>query len=398
MITFLNSKGDIMNISKIRDEFLKGKPVIITDRNRESEGDMVFPSEIADEKIINMFITHGRGLLCTCTDENILTENGFFKLPVNGYDKHYTNFFIPVDYKKSDTGISAYERAQTVKKLSEKPKISEFIYPGHVSLLGGKGLENRRGHTEASVELCELCGFSRFSVIVEILDEKGNSHNFDYIRELSEKFKILTVSVEEIFEEMISKKNIVKKVSEAFLPTEYGNFKIVGFEGLYDGKEDFLIYKGNTDGEVYVRVHSECVTGDVLSSLKCDCGNQLKNSMKYINEKNNGIIIYLRQEGRNIGITDKIRTYELQDRGYDTYEANEKIGRYPDERDYDIAAQMLKAMAAENIILLTNNPEKKKSLEKYGINVLRTERIYGEENDFNRFYLKTKKERFNHIL
>ncbi|BBE31516.1 riboflavin biosynthesis protein RibBA [Tepiditoga spiralis] len=387
-----------MDINSIKKNFENNKPIIILDKSREVEGDLIFPSEIINSEVINFMISKGKGLLCTVADEKLLIERGFFKLPSNNLDKHNTNYFIPIDYKLSNTGISSFERAKTIEMLAQNNNINLFSYPGHVQLLGGIGINNRKGHTEASLELVEFIGYKRFSTIIEILDENGDSHNFEYINQLSKEYDIPIIDIEDIYIESMKRKQFVFKVSEAKLPTELGVFKIVGFKNLLDNKEHFLIYSGDIfDGDpVKVRVHSECVTGDVLKSKKCDCGSQLYNAMNEIKQR--GILIYLRQEGRNIGITNKIKAYALQDDGVDTYDANEIIGLPPDGRDYAIAAQMLKAMNINDIILLSNNEDKKNQLMKYGINVKKMEKLFGKLTVENKFYLKTKMERFNHKL
>lgn len=387
-----------MDINEVIKSFEKNKPVIILDKSREVEGDLIFPSEIINSKVINFMISKGKGLLCTVADEKYLIEKGFFKLPSNNLDKHNTNYFIPIDYKLSNTGISSFERAKTIEMLAKNNNINLFSYPGHIQLLGGVGINNRKGHTESSLELVEFAGYKRFSTIVEILDESGDSHNFEYIKQLSKEYDIPIITVDEVYEESIKRKQFVFKVSEASLPTEVGLFKILGFKNQLDNREHFLIYSGDIfDGEpVKVRVHSECVTGDVLRSKKCDCGSQLYSAMNEIKQR--GILIYLRQEGRDIGITNKIKAYALQDDGIDTYDANEIIGLPPDGRDYAIAAQMLRAINIESIILLTNNEDKKAQLEKYGISVKKMESLFGKVTEENTVYLKTKMERFNHKL
>jgi 3,4-dihydroxy 2-butanone 4-phosphate synthase/GTP cyclohydrolase II len=379
--------------------FEMNKPVIIWDENKEVEADFVFPAQMVNEEIINFLVTKGKGLLCLAAEEEHLLNNGFFKLLTNNYDKLKTNYFITIDYKDTKTGISAQERAITIKSFSNDLNISHFKYPGHVQLLGSIGINKRKGHTEASVELMKLLNLKPFSILIEILDENGNSHNYEYIKSISEEFKIPLLNIEDIYSEVIRKKLFVKPVSEAKLPTKYGEFKIIGFENNLDYKEHFAIYKGSLKKEpLLVRIHSECVTGDVLTSRKCDCGSQLHKAMRKINEIGDGLIIYLRQEGRDIGITNKIKAYELQDNGLDTVQANLEIGMPIDNRDYAIAAQILKSLNIKSIILMTNNPDKVNQLKKYGIEVIKYEEHLGEITEENRFYLKIKKEKMNHNI
>ena len=385
--------------SEIKEAFENGKPVIVTDQKREFEADLVFPSEIINKEIINFMITEGKGILCTVASEKHLLTKGFFKMPGNGLDKHSTNFFVPIDYKLSDTGVTAIERANTIKMLSDGHGPSMFSYPGHVALLGSKPFQNRQGHTEASLELIKLLGYKGFSTIIEILNKDGDSHDIDFAVDLSNKYGLPMVSIDDIYEEYIKNTKLIYKATEANLPTEFGEFKIVGFYNNIDGKEHFALTYGDLhDKPVPLRIHSECVTGDAFTSLKCDCGSQLKNAMKYISEKGNGIIIYLRQEGRNIGITNKIKAYALQDKGLDTVDANEVIGLPADNRNYGVAAQMLDELEIKDVVLLSNNKDKEKQLIDYGVNVVERKNIFGDVTEHNHGYLKTKFERFDHDL
>ncbi len=388
-----------MKKDKILNAFKNNKPIILWDPRKEKEADFVFPGETITKEIINFMLKKGRGLLCIAAKEEDLVERGFFALPTNEKDMFHTNYFITIDYKDTKTGITAKERAKTISALSEGLPISQFIYPGHVHLLGSKGIENRRGHTEGSVELMELLSLKPYAVIIEILDDEGDSHNFNYIKKLSEDYGLPLVNMQEIYREVIKKKIFIHPISEAYLPTEFGNFKIVGFKNFLDGKEHFAIYKGNLKNQpIPLRIHSECVTGDALSSLKCDCGSQLRLAMKRISEYGKGILLYLRQEGRDIGITNKIQAYHLQDEGIDTVDANKMIGLPPDNRDYAPAIQMLKALGVSDVILLTNNPDKERQLRYYGINVVRTESLLGEITPENFFYLKTKVLKMKHKI
>lgn len=389
----------MIDFKKVNNAIFNNKPIIITDKKNEYEADMVFPSEKINKEIISFMILKGKGLLCTVADESYLLDKGFFKMPTNNKDKLGTNYFISLDYKLTDTGISAQERSDTIKFLANEKDISFFKYPGHVQLLGSKPFNIRKGHTESSVELLNMAGFSRFSTIIEILDDKGDSHNFEYIHELAKKYDLPVVSVEDIFFEYVIRKNHVFKEAKAKLPTEFGDFDIISFKNNLDNREHFALVKGNLyNSPITVRIHSECITGDAIHSLKCDCGSQLANSMKIINELGKGIIIYLRQEGRDIGLNNKIKAYALQDQGVDTYDANEIIGLPADARDYSIAAEILRLLEVNNIILLTNNPDKVKQIEKYGISVEKSESILGNINEINYNYLKTKNKKFSHNI
>jgi 3,4-dihydroxy 2-butanone 4-phosphate synthase/GTP cyclohydrolase II len=381
-------------IQSIRDDFLNGKPVIVIDEEREIEADFVYPAELMNRQITEFFVRYGKGLFCVVGPEENLLKRGFFRLPSN----YGANYFVPIDWG-SGTGISTVERATTCNKISdESTTLQDFKYPGHVTLIGAKGFTTRRGHSESSVELVRLLGFKPFSCIVEILDENGDSHNLEYVKHLAKQFNLKVLTINQIWKLYIKHEQLIKVKSTARLPTEYGEFEIYAFDNRLDGMEHVAIVKKWPDQSIpLVRIHSECFTGDTLSSLRCDCGSQLSSALKRIAE-NGGILIYLRQEGRGIGLTNKINAYHLQDKGLDTYEANITLGFKPDERDYTAAYQILKSLGVKRIVLLTNNPEKVKQLEDFGIHVERTERLFGRVTEHNKFYLKTKMVRFNHLL
>lgn len=366
------------------------KPYVLIDKERENEGDLFFPAQICNDEIVNFFIEKGKGLLCVSAKEDELLERGFFKLPSN---KSKTNFFIPVDYG-TGTGISASERCETIKKISEGLNISKFIYPGHVNVLGGK--KRRWGHTEASIFFAEYLGFKPYGVIVEILNDKGDSHDFKYILNFAKKYDLEIVDISDLYKEYA--KSAFSIDTKAFLPTKYDeNFEIYTFNNIYDEKEHVALVKRPFKGVPLVRIHSECATGDIFHSLRCDCGEQLEKSLELIS-KEGGVIIYLRQEGRGIGLNNKIKAYKLQDEGLDTVEANLKLGFKADERDYYIAYLILKALNIDKIKLLTNNPEKFEKLRNFGIQIEEIVRIYGTVNKFNKRYLETKVKKMNHLI
>ncbi|MEJ5256833.1 MAG: bifunctional 3,4-dihydroxy-2-butanone-4-phosphate synthase/GTP cyclohydrolase II [Fervidobacterium sp.] len=385
-------------ISTVRNEFLQGKPVIVIDSEREVEGDFVFPAEICTAETMNFITTVGKGLLCVVGREEELIKRGFFKLPSN----FGANYFVPIDYPDMSsnykTGIPACERALTCRMFSdEKLNLSEFRYPGHVTVIGAKEFSVRKGHSEASVELVRLAGFKPYSVIIEILDNNGDSHDLDYLYEMSEEHGLLILDIIDIWNMYVKNEQLIKPIARAKLPTRYGMFEIVSFQNLLDGKEHFAVIKDWGDKIPVVRIHSECVTGDTLSSLRCDCGSQLEKALKIIAE-HGGVLVYLRQEGRGIGISRKIEAYRLQDSGLDTYDANVEIGRKPDEREYGAAYQILTSLGINKVKLLTNNPHKRQELEKYGIIVEDVVNLQGEVNEFNFNYLLTKKIRFKHDI
>ncbi|AFN04509.1 bifunctional 3,4-dihydroxy-2-butanone-4-phosphate synthase/GTP cyclohydrolase II [Pyrococcus furiosus DSM 3638] len=382
-----------MNIEEIRNSFLSGRPAVLIDEERENEADLVFPAEIATPKVVN-FMLSAKGLLCLALDMEEGIKRGFFKLPNNGGE---TNFLIPVDYKDVFTGITAEERALTARKVAEGLGIENFRYPGHLPLLGGLGLNKRKGHTEASLELVEMAGFKRYALIIEILDDKGYSHNLDYAFHFAKEHDLPLIRIREIWKEFVRRKQLIHVYSKAKLPTKYGDFEIYSFKNDLDFKDHVALVKKPFKGTPLVRVHSKCLTGDTLGSLKCDCGSQLENALRTISQEG-GVLIYLDQEGRGIGLREKIRAYEFQDRGLDTVEANKALGFAPDERTYEVAFQILRALGIEKIKLLTNNPSKVKALRELGIEIEDVIPLPGEINRYNFFYLKTKVEKLGHKI
>jgi 3,4-dihydroxy 2-butanone 4-phosphate synthase/GTP cyclohydrolase II len=388
-----------MNIQEIKQCFIHHKPILLYDPERENEVDFVIPTAYIQESTLNFMLQYGKGLLCCALDQDTLLKKGFFPLPSNHKDSLSTNFFIPVDHRSVYTGISTKDRIATLHSLAQLNSIEDYIYPGHVSLLGGIGLNKRKGHTEAALELCELTGCSRTATIIELLDHQGESHTIHYAKSIAKDFDLPFCSIQDIFAQSIQQKPFVKIVSHAALPTEFGNFVIVGFENQLDTREHFALVKGDvTTGEVLVRIHSECVTGDVFHSKKCDCRDQLVKSMQLLEEAQKGVLIYMRQEGRDIGITNKIKTYALQECGFDTYDANLQIGHKADERDYAVAAQMIQQLQIHSVKLITNNPSKIQGLRQYGVNVCSVHNVYGSTTAFNQKYIETKVKRFHHII
>ena len=378
----------------IRQDFLNGKPVVIVDEEREVEADFVYPAELITTNVVDFFLRYGKGLFCVVGSEDNLMNRGFFKLATN----YNANYFVPIDWGDG-TGISSSERALACNKLSdEKTTVNNFRYPGHVTLIGAKEFYERKGHSESSVELMKMTGFKPFSTIIEILDTKGNSHNLRYVERLAARFNLKVITIKQLWTFYVRNSELMKIKATAKLPTEFGEFEIVAFENKMDSKEHVAIIKKWEEGTTpFVRIHSECFTGDTLHSLRCDCGSQLSNALRKIS-KTGGVLIYLRQEGRGIGLSHKIEAYNLQDYGIDTYEANVRLGFKPDERDYAVAYQMLKALGLTKIVLLTNNTEKVKQLKEYGIIVERAERIFGKITEYNKVYLETKLTKFHHSL
>ncbi len=392
------------SIEEVIEDLKAGKPVIIVDdESRENEGDLVLAAEFATRESINFIIKEARGLLCTPMLESDLLRLGIPQMVERNTDNHETAFTVSVDHVDTTTGISPEERAVTMQKLIDpNAKPEDFRRPGHVFPLRYKegGVLVRQGHTEASIDLCKLAGLYPAAAICEITNDEGYMSRMDDLLAFSKKHNLKIASVEALIEYRKRHDKLVSIAAETKLPTKYGDFRIIIFKNEVDHKEHLMIVKGDVRGksDVLMRIHSECLTGDVFGSHRCDCGEQLENALRCIEEQGEGIVIYMRQEGRGIGLTNKIKAYTLQDQGYDTVEANVKLGFPPDMREYSLAAQMLRELDVKSVKLLTNNPEKKEDLERWGITVSKRVPIVIKANSINAKYLNTKKEKMRHML
>lgn len=392
------------SIEEVIEDLKAGKPVIIVDdESRENEGDLVLAAEFATRESINFIIKEARGLLCTPMLERDLLRLGIPQMVEKNTDNHETAFTVSVDHVDTTTGISPEERAVTMQKLIDpNAKPEDFRRPGHVFPLRYKegGVLVRQGHTEASIDLCKLAGLYPAAAICEITNDEGYMSRMDDLLAFSKKHGLKIASVEALIEYRKRHDKLVSIAAETKLPTKYGDFRIIIFKNEVDHKEHLMIVKGDVRGksDVLMRIHSECLTGDVFGSHRCDCGEQLENALRCIEEQGEGIVIYMRQEGRGIGLTNKIKAYTLQDQGYDTVEANVKLGFPPDMREYSLAAQMLRELDVKSVKLLTNNPEKKEDLERWGITVSKRVPIVIKANSINAKYLNTKKEKMRHML
>ena len=392
------------SIEEVIEDLKAGKPVIIVDdESRENEGDLVLAAEFATRESINFIIKEARGLLCTPMLEGDLLRLGIPQMVEKNTDNHETAFTVSVDHVDTTTGISPEERAVTMQKLIDpNAKPEDFRRPGHVFPLRYKegGVLVRQGHTEASIDLCKLAGLYPAAAICEITNDKGYMSRMDDLLAFSKKHNLKIASVEALVEYRKRHDKLVSIAAETKLPTKFGEFRIIVFKNEVDHKEHLMIVKGDVRGksDVLMRIHSECLTGDVFGSHRCDCGEQLENALRSIEEQGEGIVIYMRQEGRGIGLTNKIKAYTLQDQGYDTVEANVKLGFPPDMREYSLAAQMLRELDVKSVKLLTNNPEKKEDLERWGITVTKRVPIVIKANSINAKYLNTKKEKMRHML
>lgn len=395
----------IYTIEAALEDIKNGIPVIVVDdENRENEGDLFLAAEKANYKGIDFMAKYGRGLICTPLTEDYAKRLFLEQMTANNTDAKCTAFTISVDYKfGTTTGISIADRLLTIQKLADKnTKADEFTRPGHIFPLTAKkgGVIERQGHTEAAVDLCKIAGLAPVGVICEILNEDGTMSRMNDLEKFAKEHNLKIITIEDLIKYRKKTEQLMKIEVETNMPTDNGTFRMVGFENNIDGKEHIALVKGDVSGKeaVSVRIHSECFTGDILGSLRCDCGSQLKTAMRRIEKQGLGIVLYLRQEGRGIGLLNKMRAYNLQEQGMDTLDANLHLGFGADMRDYAVAAQMLKALGVKSVKLLTNNPLKIEGLREYGIEVIEREEIEIEHNKVNRLYLKTKKDRMGHLL
>ncbi|HKI79644.1 MAG TPA: bifunctional 3,4-dihydroxy-2-butanone-4-phosphate synthase/GTP cyclohydrolase II [Ignavibacteriaceae bacterium] len=393
------------SVEEAIEEIKQGKVIIVVDdEDRENEGDFICAAEYVTPDIINFMVTHGRGMVCAALNGKRLDELGLPLMVDSNSALHGTQFTVTVDaIDGTTTGISAADRALTIKKLINKnSKAEDFAKPGHIFPLRAfnEGVLRRAGHTEAAVDLCRLAKMKPAGVLCEILKENGEMARVPELIEIAERFGLKILTVKDLIKYRLQSEKLIEKITDINFPTEHGSFKLHLYKSSLDGKKQIALVKGNVspDEPVLVRMHSECLTGDVFHSLRCDCHDQLNAALDMIEENGSGVLVYMRQEGRGIGLTNKILAYKLQEAGKDTVEANEALGFKPDLRDYGIGAQILVDLGVKKIKLLTNNPRKVVGLKGYGLDIVERIPIEILPNENNEKYLKTKRDKLGHLI
>ena len=387
-------------------DFREGKfLIVVDDEDRENEGDFIIAAEKVTPEKINFMLTHGRGVLCAPITEERCKELELEMQVIENTSLLETPFTVTID-KIGDgctTGVSKYDRAQTILALANPAtKPSDLARPGHINPLRARsrGVLRRSGHTEATIDMARLAGLYPAGALIEILNEDGTMARLPQLMEVAQKFDIKIISISDLIAYRLRTESLVEKGVEVNLPTKDGHFRLIPYRQISNGLEHVVLIKGTIekDDPVLVRVHSSCVTGDIFGSLRCECGEQLRFAMQIIEKEGKGVIVYLNQEGRGIGLMDKIKAYKLQEEGLDTVDANLHLGHRADERDYGVGAQILRQIGVTKMRLMTNNPVKRVGLEAYGLKVEENIPIEAKLNPFNEFYMKTKKDRMGHLL
>lgn len=379
--------------------------IVVDDEDRENEGDFIAAAELVTPEMVNFITKHGRGLVCAPITEERCEELELEMMVGNNTSSHETPFTVSVDLLGygCTTGISATDRAKTLNALANPDlKPEELGRPGHIFPLKARsrGVLRRAGHTEAAVDLVRMAGLKPAGMLIEIMNDDGSMARLPELMEIAKHFNLKIISIKDLINYRLQSESLIERGSEVFLPTRHGKFRIIPFKQLSNGVEHIALIKGEwaVDEPILVRVHSSCMTGDIFGSMRCECGEQLDKAMELIEKEGKGVLVYMQQEGRGIGLMNKIAAYKLQDQGLDTVEANIHLGFDADERDYGVGAQILRSLGITKMRLITNNPIKRVGLEAYNLEVVSTESIEIEPNEFNQFYLKTKRDRMGHFL
>lgn len=393
-------------IEEALSDLKAGKVIIVVDdEDRENEGDFITTANNATPEVINFMATHGRGLICAAITEERCNELGLEMMVSKNTSQNATAFTVSIDLLGygCSTGISASDRSKTIQALIDpKTKPEEFGKPGHIFPLKAKtgGVLRRAGHTEATIDLARLSGSAPAGALVEIMNEDGTMARLPELIEIAKKLNLKIISIEELIAYRIKNESIITKDVQVKMPTKWGDFELIAYRQTTNDQEHLALIKGEWDKDesILVRVHSSCLTGDVFGSCRCDCGPQLQKAMEIIEKEGKGVILYMNQEGRGIGLLNKLKAYKLQEEGRDTVEANEELGFKMDERDYGVGAQILRDLGLRKIRLMSNNPKKRAGLIGYGLEIVETIPIEIDSNEHNKFYLQTKRDKMGHSL